>query len=241
MARLLVRGSDRALLVTAAVGVLLISLVYAGAGFPVPGQKSLLPSMPVADPVLALAVRAAEWPTLGVLAQAIGVFGAVALGAWAARRRILDEPARHRPLLRRAALVGVPVAVLLGLPLALQTAGLWAPDPLVVALSGTLHTFGGYAGGIGYAALFGLLALRGSGGPLRTALQACGRRSLSCYVAQSVAFAALFPAWTLGLGEGAQLWQLALAAVGTWLVILVVAAASDRAGFRGPLEVCSAA
>jgi uncharacterized membrane protein YeiB len=173
--------------------------------------------------------------------QALGVFGAVAAGAWAARRGLLDEPERHRPLLRRVAVVGLTAAVVGGLPMALMAAQYWTTPPLWAALAaGSLHALGGYLGGFGYAALFGLLAVRVAErgtGPVTGALRACGQRSLSCYLAQSVAFAALLPAWTLGLGDGAHLWQTALVAVGTWLVILVVAAVSARAGVRGPAEV----
>jgi uncharacterized membrane protein YeiB len=119
---------------------------------------------------------------------------------------------------------------------------MWTSAPSgVAALAASLHTLGGFAGGVGYAALFGLLATRiarrGRPGPVAGALQACGQRSLSCYLAQSVAFVALLPAWTLGLGEDAHLWQTALVGFGTWLVILVVAAVSARAGLRGPAEV----
>jgi uncharacterized membrane protein YeiB len=47
----------------------------------------------------------------------------------------------------------------------------------------------------------------------------------------------LLPAWTLGLGDDVHLWQAALISFGAWLLILVVAAASDRAGYRGPAEL----
>jgi uncharacterized membrane protein YeiB len=80
-------------------------------------------------------------------------------------------------------------------------------------------------------------ARRAGPGPVTHALQACGQRSLSCYLAQSVAFVALLPAWTLGLGEDAHLWQTALVAIGAWLVILLIAEASARAGYRGPAEL----
>jgi uncharacterized protein len=241
MAGLLVRGRDRALVTTAVVGVAVISLVYSFAALSFPGQQALLPSMAVVDPGAAALARLVEWLLTGLLAQPISVFAAVALGAWAARRRILDEPERHLPLLRRAAALGIGGAVVGGLPLALATAQLWDPPIALALLAGLLHAAGGYAGGIGYAALFGLLAVRlsaraGGPGAVPAALQACGQRSLSCYLAQSVAFVALLPAWTLGLGAGAQLWQTALVGLGAWLVILLVAAASARAGVRGPAE-----
>lgn len=89
--------------------------------------------------------------------------------------------------------------------------------------------------GVGYAAALGLLAVGGAG-PVGRTLAAAGRRSLSCYLAQSVAFAALLPAWTLGLGATASVAQLALLAAGVWLVTVAVAVLSDRAGYRGPAE-----
>jgi uncharacterized membrane protein YeiB len=242
MAGLLVRGDERTLLAVALGGILLTTLIYAGTAFAPTNSESLLPSMLIEDPVAALVVRTFEWLSVGFFLQVIGVFGAVALGAWAGRRRLLDEPERHRPLLVRAAVGGITAAVLLGLPMALIAAGIWTPPPLgVAALAASLHTLGGFAGGVGYAALFGLLAIRidrrSGPGPVASALRACGQRSLSCYLAQSVAFVALLPAWALGLGEDVHLWQTALVGIGTWLVILVVAAVSARAGLRGPAEV----
>jgi uncharacterized protein len=237
LAGVLVHGTDRGLLVAGAVGAMIAGLFYAGAALPAPGEpQAVLPSMAIESLFGAAATRAFEWLFIGFLIQALGVFGAVALGAWAARRGLLDEPAKHRPLLVRTAVAGLGAAVLLGLPMALVAAQLLTSAPLgVVALFGTLHALAGYAGGL----LFGLLAVRlaGGAGPVTSALQACGQRSLSSYLAQSVAFATLLPAWTFGLGAGAHVWQTALYAVGAWLVILLVAAASARAGYRGPAEL----
>jgi uncharacterized protein len=241
LAGLLVLGNDRALLGTAAGGVLVSALFYSMTGLtPTEEATELLPSMVVENPALAAGYRLFEWLFVGFLSQSLAVFAAVALGAWAARRGLLDEPAKHRPLLTRTAIGGLAAAVLLGLPMTLMAAQLWTTPPMgLVVAAGFLHAVGGYAGGLGYAALFGLLAIRLAGrtGPVTSALRACGQRSLSCYLAQSVAFVALLPAWTFGLGAGAHLWQTALYATGAWLVILLVAAASDRAGYRGPAEL----
>ncbi|MHA6630737.1 DUF418 domain-containing protein [Pseudonocardia sichuanensis] len=241
LAGLLVRGADRTLILTGLAGAVLSALFYSVTALPLPGeQQALLASMAIESPVGAALVRVFEWLFAGFLSQAFGVFGAVALGAWAARRRLLDDPAAHRRLLVRTAASGLAAAALLGLPMALMAAQLWTTAPVPALLAGgALHAIGGYAGGLGYAALFGLLAIRlaRGTGPVTSALQACGQRSLSCYLAQSVAFAALLPAWTFGLGAGAHIWQTALYALGTWLVILLVAAASARAGYRGPAEV----
>jgi uncharacterized protein len=242
MAGPLVRGTDRGLVVTTLVGMVLVTLVSSVSGLELPGgSTALLPSMTISDPGAAAAARAFEWITSVLFGGAVGVFGAVALGAWAARRRLLDEPERHRRLLTQIAIGGIGLAVLGGLPLALMAAQLWtSPSIPMVLLAGSLHALCGYAGGFGYAALFGLLAVRiarrGKPGAVTRAVQACGQRSLSCYLAQSVAFVALLPAWTLGLGEHARLWQTALVGIVVWLVILLVAAVSDRLGYRGPAE-----
>lgn len=236
LAVLLVSGTDRALLTTAGAGVVVGTLLSLLAGLPIPDEIADARSVAVPDPLLALALRGFEWVTNGLLVQAIAVFGMVALGAWAGRRRLLDDPAAHRAVLARTAGTGIVLAVLLGLPFALATAGLGPAQGAGLLLLGAgLHALGGYAGGAGLAAAFGLFALRAAG-PVASALGACGRRSLSCYLAQSVAFAALLPAWTLGLGARAGVAEAALLAVGTWLAVLLVAVASERAGYRGPAE-----
>ncbi|SHK84285.1 Uncharacterized membrane protein YeiB [Pseudonocardia thermophila] len=234
----LVRASDRALKVLAGAAIAVMSLVYAGSGVPVPGD-AFLASMTEPDPFTAALIRLAEWGTSSTPLQAASLLGPVAIGVVAARTGVLDDPQRHRALLVRAAVLGIAGAALLGLPLALMGAQLWHPDLGVVLLAGIAHGFGGYLGGIGYAAAFGLLAIRVTatgGGAVSGALLACGRRSLSCYLAQSVAFAFL-PAWTFGVGSRIGLWQAALIGFSAWLVILVIADVSERRGTRGPAEV----
>nr|WP_239029263.1 DUF418 domain-containing protein [Pseudonocardia acidicola] len=243
LAGVLVAGTAVTLITVAAIGLGVAALFGLGSALPLPGTpQSFLASTAVADPLPALGVRLGEWVGGGLLAQAAGVFAAVALGAWAARRGLLDEPERHRLLLTRVAVGGLVGAVLGGTPLALIAAGVWTGPPTgALLLAGAVHAVSGYAGGLGYAALFGLLAIRLTAretrGPVAGALQACGRRSLTCYLAQSVVFVALLPAWTLGLGRALSLWQVALIGLGAWLLSLPAAAAMDRAGHRGPAEV----
>lgn len=244
MAGLLVAGTTASLLTTAAVGIGLSSLFGLAVALPREGPDSagdVLASMAVADPAEALGLRAVEWLGNGLFGQAVAVFGAVALGAWAARYGWLDEPARHRRLLGTVAALGLSAAVLGGLPLGLATGGLWIdPSAGAVALAGGVHALTGFAGGAGYAAAFGLLATRSHGGkpsPIAATLRAGGRRSLSGFIGQSVVFAALLPAWTLGLGATLALWQAAVLAVATWAGLLVLAVGADRVGYRGPAEV----
>src|SRR5262249_10842749 len=130
---------------------------------------------------------------------------AVLLGVWAARRLLLDEPARHRQFLVRAAVIGMGLAALGGLPWALVRASWWQPAEAVALLAGGAHTFSGYAGGVGYAAIAGLVAIRiqrrDRTGPVISALAACGQRSMTCYLLQSVVFVAVLAAYGGGLGN----------------------------------------
>ncbi|GMA30014.1 DUF418 domain-containing protein [Litorihabitans aurantiacus] len=105
-----------------------------------------------------------------------------------------------------------------------------------------LQTVTGMCAGLGYVALFGLLTVRiqrrgRAPGRVVWALQAVGKRSLSCYLAQSVLVAPLLSAWGLGLGAHLGSAGAAAIAVAVWLVILVGACALERAGRRGPAEV----
>jgi len=81
-------------------------------------------------------------------------------------------------------------------------------------------------GGLGYAALFGLiaaaLARRGpTVGAVTTAVTAVGKRSLSSYLAQSVIFTPLLCAWGLGLGAVLGSAGVAALAIGVWLATFV--------------------
>ncbi|GAA4681165.1 DUF418 domain-containing protein [Pseudonocardia yuanmonensis] len=233
LAGFLVRGTEVTLRTVAAVGVALTVLIGTGTGLRT--GALVLPSVAAPDFGAAVRLHVGEW-LAGTVSSALLTAGMLAVGALAARRRLLDEPERHRRLLVRAAVGGLVVAVLAGLPLAMAAAGWWRPSVAVSALLGLLHAVGGLAGGVGYAALFGLLATR-SAGPVPRALVATGRRSLTFYLAQSVVFCALLPAWTLGLGARIGVPGAALLALATWLVSVLAAAALERTGRRGPAEV----
>jgi uncharacterized protein len=237
LAGVLVAGTAVSLATTAVVGAVLGTGLGAFSGFS-PAGTAALPSVADPDPLSAAGGRLAEWGETVLLGSMLSVVGAVALGAWAARHRVLDDPAQHRGLLARVAVAGLAVAVLGGLPTALAGAGVWTPGTDLMLLVGALHTVGGYAGGLGFAAVFGLVAARSPRpGPALRALAACGQRSLSCYLGQSVLFVALLPAWTLGLGARLTVAEASLLAVAVWLVLLLASVGAARVGYRGPAEV----
>ncbi|MEE2037581.1 DUF418 domain-containing protein [Nocardiopsis sp. CT-R113] len=163
------------------------------------------------------------------------------IGVLAARHRILEEPERHLPLLRRVAVLGIAVGWITGAVLGLQHVGVL--DPASASAVAAVHFYTGIFTGVGYAALFGLVAhrittVRGTNRSLPVqALVSLGRRSLSGYLAQSLVFAPFLAAWGLGLGVHLSSWTAVLVAVGTWLLTVVAAYLLDRSGRRGPAEV----
>lgn len=192
------------------------------------------------DYLLSAAARFPTW----VSALLSGLFTlalptAFLIGLLAARHRILEEPSRHLPLLRRVAVLGVSTGWITGAVLALQHVG--AVDFVSEAALSPLHFYTGIFAGVGYAALFGLIAhriaTRGKRDllPVR-ALASLGRRSLSGYLAQSLVFAPLLAAWGLGLGAYLSSWSAALVALATWMATVAGAMLMDRAGVRGPAE-----
>ncbi|MBB4934983.1 putative membrane protein YeiB [Lipingzhangella halophila] len=188
--------------------------------------------------------RLGEWPAHTLYAS--GVIFVVWLGAWAARRRILEEPARHRRLLWCTATGGLGIAVAGGLPMGLFSAGVLEVDVSTAGWIKLLYEVSGSFGGVGYVALFGLLALALSrmrsapaSNPVIGALVALGQRSLSGYLFQSFAWLALVSPWALNLGARADspTFTAAWCAVGVWLATVAGAALMQRYALQGPAEV----
>ena len=160
------------------------------------------------------------------------------IGILAARHRVLDEPGRHLPLLRRTAVLGLAVGWGAGTVQALLHLGvLVVPNPAAFV---SLHLFTGIFASVGMAAVFGLISHRFSGAtvplPAR-ALVALGRRSLSGYLTQSLVFVPVLAAWGLGLGAYLTSATGMLVGIGVWLLTVVVAYWLDVVGVRGPVEV----
>ncbi|WP_130011703.1 DUF418 domain-containing protein [Serinicoccus sediminis] len=192
---------------------------------------------------------------LGFTAFSFSVPAAILTGWLWAREGVLDRPADHVPRLRRTALVGLPVAWLGGVPLMLVHTGVWLTPELSFMFIG-VQMLTGLAGGLGYAAVFGLVAARlqtrsgatepdaageaaegAAPGPVTGALAAVGRRSLSAYLWQSVVMAPLMAAWGLGVGGRIGSAGAAAIAILIWLASVGLCAWLDRAGRPGPAEV----
>ncbi len=209
------------------------------------------PSLAETGFLAASSARLAEWTLYTPVTLLLVVMPPMLLGMWAGRRGLLERPREHRTLLVRVAVVSLGVAVVAGLPDALVSAQfLPEPDRVVLVSLAIVHDTAGWAGGVGWAAVIALVAMRlterateraaahtpVSFGPVATAVAAVGERSMSCYLAQSVLFTLVFAPYGLGLGSTASASAAVVVAVSTWGLTVVLADASRRFGLRGPAE-----
>ncbi|WP_380165206.1 DUF418 domain-containing protein [Jannaschia sp. R86511] len=234
-----VLSDDRRLLVSAGVWLVPVALLGLAMGAPTgPDVTAFFPSMGTTDPLAAAGWRVVEWVGL-TLFYVLTLAAAVLGGAWAARRGLLTRPEQHVRSLRTGAVLGLGVAAAGAQPLALMATQVWSePTVLGLLLAASLHLVSGYAGGVGYACVAGLVVvvLRGRRGVVVEALVATGQRSLTCYLAQSVVFVSLLASYGGGLGDELGVATVSVVAVLTWLATVVMAVLLARAGARGPFE-----
>ncbi len=257
LAILFLRRTNRTLLtwagigtgIVVALGALAVLGAVAAAASDTPAQSNpnpmgaLTANVAETDPLAAAAGRLTTWLLLvfmqGLFSFVIPV--AILLGFWAARQRVLEEPHRHLPLLRCVTVGGIAIGWLGGLPNGLHHVGVLAVPESASWVFSVTQLPTGLAGGLGYAALFGLISHwlgdRTRDGFVVTSITALGKRSMSGYLAQSVICAPVLAAWGLGLGATLSSAQMAGFAAATWVVTVAGAFLLERAGRRGPAEV----
>lgn len=181
--------------------------------------------------------RLAEWPAH--TASVLGFIVIVWLGMWAGRRRLLEDPAAHRRLLQITAAVAGTVMIVGALPYAAVAGGWVHVDPATMPLLTTLHGASGEYGGPAYIAVLGLFVARRRSGASRvvSALACLGRRSLSGYLFQSVAWLALLS--PVGLALAGPDRSMAVAVVTgalVWVGSVLAASWFEARGRPGPAE-----
>ncbi|MBE1874140.1 DUF418 domain-containing protein [Myceligenerans sp. TRM 65318] len=270
---LFLRRKDTTLVVWVSVllGLLAIGTAFAGVGayftaqLPPAEAAEIATSFQIDDTsmttdsyLVSVVARLGMWAFItvgqGVLGLVVPIM--ILLAFWAGRRRILENPGEHLPLLRRVAAIGIPLGMLGAVPGVLYHVGVLQVPDVSAWIFELVQAFTGFFGGLGYVALFGLVghavarrrreapapdapvtsALR-IDGPVAGALQAVGKRSLTCYLLQSVLCAPILTAWGLGLGQHLSSWSMLLYAMGVWGLTVVFAVWQESRGARGPAEV----
>ncbi|WP_198536051.1 DUF418 domain-containing protein [Pseudofrankia saprophytica] len=235
----LVRWKDSRLLVTAFLFFLLTALP-SGAFSTIstdPPDVSMLPPN-----VGTMIAERAQVSSFIALLGPVGFVCPFAVGLWAGRRRILEQPELHRTFLLVTASVGIGAAVLGAQPISLVLAGAETPpDQQSLEFLAALHSATGVLGGFGYASLLSLAAVRPQfperPRPVVDAIAAVGQRSMTCYLAQSVVWTVAFTPFLLDLSGTLSATATAGLAITTWLLTVVLADRMRRAGRRGPFEV----
>lgn len=229
--------SGRQLMVTAAALAVTAALVQGVtmAGIGPTEQRQLFWSLAIEQPLLAGVWRPIEW--LMNMVGMLGVVAAVMVGVASGRRgdALPWLNGRRTSLWMALVLVGW----LGGVPAALLVAGV-APDPGygVAAAISAIHVLSGIVGGVALVALVAV-ALRsrrvvsswGVG-----VLQAVGRRSLTCYLAQSALMVPLLSAWAGGLGAELDAFDAVLLACGVYALTVGTALVLERMGDARPAE-----
>lgn len=220
------------------LGAIVVNGILAGADGSAPLPSSRIDSLTADGYFASMLDRLGEWPmhTLTVLPFIIIAW----LGMWAARYRVLEEPAHHKTMLTWTAVLGLGAAIAGGLPAALLSAGWLHVDESIASLMLMLHGASGLFAGPGYVAVFGLIAMRVTRpGPVVGALSALGQRSLSGYLFQSVAWLVLLAPFTLALGDRFDSPTMAglIIAVAVWLATVLIARLLDKRKQAGPAEI----
>ncbi|MGW7480821.1 DUF418 domain-containing protein [Nonomuraea muscovyensis] len=240
----LLRAKDATLLWTAGIGLVpATALAGFATWYPMAHDSSPYGAGSIAagadGPWALLAERLQVW-LFALITGVLMVIPGVLVGVWAARRRLLDEPVRHRGYLRNAAIVTLSLSVLGALPAGLVQLGVWAEASAgALWFAALAQPLTGYAGGIGMAAVIGLIAIPAGRGPNRfaTVVQALGQRSMSLYLFQSVVFVLVFYPYGLALQDDLGLAGATGVAAATWVVSVALAELMRRAGYRGPAEI----
>lgn len=229
------RVTDRTLLTTAVCCLVPGSVAYAVIST---AFFSAAENQAVTDPWLDAVIRVMIMPLFIPLIMIISVFPFL-VGIWAARRRLLEDPAKHRLLLRRIAGGGLLISVLGAVAHTLVQLQVWQPGEILTTAAFWLHLVTGYAGAFAYASIIALIADRAQArrGPVITALAATGQRSMTSYLLQSVVWAALIPPYALDVAPRLTEVQAVGLGVAVWLATVLLSELQRRAGFKqGPAE-----
>jgi uncharacterized protein len=195
-------------------------------------------SATIADPIEAAMTRMFDWmfytPVLSYQ-----VIPGVLIGILLARFQIIDNPKTYKKLLYITAIIGLFISTAGGIPMALMSSLFWTSyNDVWEVTAKLLHTLTGYAGGVGWTALIGLLVIKleGNSGRMTKAIAALGQRSLSFYLFQSILFVIILAPYAGGLGGHISQLESDMIAVFVWVLTVFVANFMQNRSMRGPFE-----
>ncbi|MCP3027629.1 DUF418 domain-containing protein [Halobacillus sp. A5] len=233
------RLSNRKMMIIA-VATLILVAVFAPSmprGFDALNME-VTTSATIKDPIEASITRMFEWmfytPVLSYQ-----VIPGVLIGILVARFQIIDNPKNHKKALFTFAILGLLLSTAGGIPMALMSSLFWTSyNDVWESTAKSLHTITGYAGGVGWTALIGIVVIRleEKKGKFSKAIAALGQRSLSFYLFQSIMFVIILAPYAGGLGSQISQLESDLIGVFVWVLSVIVANYMHCRSIRGPFE-----
>lgn len=163
----------------------------------------------------------------------------ILIGIWASRKELMIKPQHHQRLLIRTAIIGMVISIIGALPLTLVGVSLWQPTPFIMAGLLSTHLFTGIAGGLAYAAMFGIIAIYVNDGNmnfLTYSMTALGKRSLTFFIFNEAILVIIFSPVAIGLGGSSSVTSTAIISILIWILSLGLATILEKSGKRGPLD-----
>lgn len=184
--------------------------------------------------------RISYWPLASswiFVLNGLGVLMAFALGLVAGRQGLLARPEHHRPLWQAGLRWGLPTGLCLGLLSAWLAVGPGAQ----VGSWGLRETAGialGFAGAplLSWGYVSALATMHAGGVRALAIFRPAGRMSLSGYIGESLMLSMIFCAYGLGLFGELNAGAVSAVALGTWIVLDLLAKAMQSRWSSGPLE-----
>ncbi|MBY7145100.1 DUF418 domain-containing protein [Virgibacillus sp. NKC19-3] len=164
------------------------------------------------------------------------IIPSVLMGIWLGNINILMKPQNHIKQLKQLTIGGLTISLVGAIPLVLIN-DVWFPSLFNAGLAYGIHILTGFAGGIGYATLFGLFeAGMKYQGVIVKAIAAMGKRSLTFFVIHEVFIVLLLSPIALNLGAYLTVTTSVLLGSIMWIITLSVASFMERRQIEGPLE-----
>ncbi|WP_368653683.1 DUF418 domain-containing protein [Ornithinibacillus sp. 4-3] len=164
------------------------------------------------------------------------VIPSVLIGIWLGNLNILIKPQPHLKLLKQLTIAGLSISLLGAIPLVLIN-DFWFPSFFIAGVVYGIHVITGFAAGIGYAALFGLLGVWiKKQGFIVKSIAALGKRSLTFFVIHEVSIVILLSPIAFNLGAVLTVTTSVLIGILIWVVTLFTAYFMEHHQMSGPLE-----
>lgn len=179
-----------------------------------------------------------NFPMSALMVLSYPIIPLMITGMLAARIKLLDNNTAHLARLKKISRIGISVSIIGAVPLLLKELHFWQPTYEMDALSYALHLISGAFGGVGYAALFGIITykLQHSTGKITQAVAALGKRSLTGYLLQSTVIMLLMSSFFGNLSTQLSFFQSAALGASVWLGVVIFAYILERRNIPGPFD-----